>query len=46
MMRAIQTRATLQREIARHLEQEIADEEDAGAGAEHRGAEPEIIVHR
>ncbi len=36
---------SLQREIARHLEQEIADEEDAGAGSEHRRREAEILVH-
>ena len=35
----------LHREIARHLEQDIAGEEDAGAGAEHRRAEAEILVH-
>ncbi len=47
MMRAIQMRAPnrCEREIARDLEQDIADEEDAGAGAEHRGREAEILVH-
>ncbi len=36
---------SLQREIARDLEQQIADEEDAGAGAEHRRREAEILIH-
>src|SRR6185437_10115347 len=36
---------SLQREIARDLEQQIADEEDAGAGSEHRRREAEILVH-
>jgi hypothetical protein len=46
MMRDPDARAeALQREIARHLEQEIAGEEDAGAGAEHRRREAEILVH-
>ena len=35
----------LEREVARDLEQEIAGEEDAGAGAEHRRREAEILVH-
>jgi hypothetical protein len=35
----------LQSKIVWHLEQEIADEEDAGARAEDRGREPEIVVH-
>ena len=35
----------LQREIARHLEQEVADEEDAGAETECRGGKPEVRVH-
>ena len=47
MMRAIQMRAPnlLQHEVARDLEQEIADEEDAGAEAEYRRREAEILVH-
>jgi hypothetical protein len=35
----------LEREIARDLEQEITDEKDAGAGAEDRGREPEVLIH-
>jgi len=35
----------LHRQIARHLEQDIAGEKDAGADAEHRRAEAEIVVH-
>lgn len=31
--------------IARHLEQDVADEEDAGAEAEHLRREAEILVH-
>jgi hypothetical protein len=34
-----------QHEIARDLEQDVADEEDAGAEPEHRGREAEIGVH-
>jgi len=33
------------REVARNLEQEVAEEEDAGAGAEHLAGEPEGGVH-
>jgi hypothetical protein len=35
----------LHRQIARHLEQDIAGEEDAGANAKHRRAEAEIAIH-
>jgi hypothetical protein len=47
MMRPIQMRAPepVQREIARHLEHDIANEEDAGAEAEHFRGEAEILVH-
>jgi hypothetical protein len=36
---------SLERQIARDLEQDIADEKDAGAGPEHRGRETEVLVH-
>ncbi len=35
----------LQHEVRRHLEQEIAEEEDAGAETEHGGREPQLLVH-
>jgi hypothetical protein len=35
----------LKNEVARHLEEEIAEEEDARSEAEHRGAEVERLVH-
>ena len=34
-----------EQQVARHLEQRVADEEDAGAESECRGAEAEILVH-
>lgn len=34
-----------EQQIARHLEQRVADEEDAGAEAERLGAEAEVAVH-
>jgi hypothetical protein len=36
---------TLQREIARHFEKDIADEENADAKAEDLGREAEIVIH-
>ena len=46
MILAIHPRAdALQREIARHLDQEVGDEEQARRKAEHRRREPEILVH-
>ena len=35
----------LQRHVARDLQQEVAEEEYAGAPAEHRGGQPEVAVH-
>ena len=47
MMRAIQQPRADPREdeVARHLEQHVAEEEDAGAEAVDRGAEAQIVVH-
>ena len=47
-MRAIQRRApnAIEQQIGGHLEQEIGEEEHAGAEAEHRLADAEIGVHR
>src|SRR6185436_10242595 len=33
-------------DVARHFEQHVADEEDAGGEAEHAGREAEVRVHR
>ena len=35
----------LERQIARHFEEEISEEKDAGAPTEHRRGEAEILVH-
>jgi hypothetical protein len=35
----------LEHQVARHLEEEIADEEDAGAKSEYGAVEAEILVH-
>src|SRR5262249_39745877 len=35
----------LERQIARHLKEEVAEKEDPGAPAEHRRGEAEIAVH-
>jgi len=32
-------------QVARHLEQRVADEKDSRANAERRGAEPEVAIH-
>jgi uncharacterized protein YhaN len=46
MMRAIQMRAGARhQQVGRHLEQEIADEEDAGADAIHGIAELQVGLH-
>jgi len=46
MMRAIHLRAeAVEEEVRGHLEQEIGEEEDAGAKAEHGGGEAERLVH-
>ncbi|MBC2640630.1 hypothetical protein H5400_17340 [Rhodococcus wratislaviensis] len=47
MIRAIHRRAPkpVQREFARHLEQEVPDEEDAGGETEHGLGESEFLAH-
>ena len=35
----------LQRQVARHFDQEVGDEEQAGTEAEHGGRQSEILVH-
>ena len=45
MTRAIQIRAPtlFEDDVGRHLEKEVAEEEDAGAEAEYRGGETESL---